>query len=280
MNVATLNFFFCCRYFFLLTVLCNSLVNAVEPAETTLDKLRVLDESTRGELGVYVKNLNTGEEIDYRAERKWYLASLLKIPLAIAVLQAVENKSLSLNDELVLQRSDFADGSSGIFADVGSRHSIGDLLKRSLQDNDNTATNMLLRELGVDNFNQQTQRNVGADLGPFNTLQPERNHGKNLNTGTLRAMGSLMERLGRGELVNTKHTDLLLSHIEDVTSGAKRLNPGTQPNRACNLGITNARDLSKSVVIVVCAEGFAELEHAEQSFTSIATILVADGRTP
>lgn len=279
MNITTMNSFFRCLYFFLLALLCNALANAVEPAATTLDKLRALDESTRGELGVYVKNLNTGEEIAYNAERKWYLASLMKIPLAIAVLQAVENKHLALDDELVLQQSDFADGSS-IFADLGSRHGIGDLLKRSLQDNDITATNMLLHKLGVDNFNQQTRRNVGANLGPFNTVLPERNHGKNLNTGTLRAMGTLIGRLGRGELLDTKHTDLLLSHMENATSGDKRLYSGTQLERACNLGITNVRDLSKSVVIVVCAEGFAELEHAEKSFTSIATILVADGRVP
>lgn len=279
MNITTINSFFRCQYLFLLALFCNALANAAEPAATTLDKLRALDESTRGELGVYVKNLNTGEEIAYNAERKWYLASLMKIPLAIAVLQAVENKQLALDDELVLQQSDFADGSS-IFADLGSRHGIGDLLKRSLQDNDITATNMLLRKLGVDNFNQQTRRNVGANLGPFNTVLPERNHGKNLNTGTLRAMGTLMERLGRGELIDTKHTDLLLSHMENATSGDKRLHSGTQLKRACNLGINNPRDLSKSVVIVVCAEGFAELEHAEKSFTSIATILVADGRVP
>jgi Beta-lactamase class A len=240
-----------------------SLAGAAEPVETTLVKLRALDESTQGRLGVYVKNLHTGEEIAYHAERKWNLASLVKIPLAIAVLQAVENQQLALDDKLVLQQSEFA---------------VSDLLKRSLEDNDSTATDLLIHKLGVEHFNQQTQRNVGGeDLGPFTT--PGQKPRNNPNSGTLRAMGTLMERLSRSELLNTKHTDMLLDHMENASTSDKRPKTGTQ-DRACNLGITNARDLSKSVVIVVCAEGFGELEHAEKSFTAIAAILVADGRVP
>jgi hypothetical protein len=227
----------------------------------------------RGGTGVYVKNFSTGEEIAYGAERKWNLTALVKIPLAIAILQAIENKQLALDDQLQ-QPSDAGS------AKPGRRQSIGDLLQRSVVDNDNTATDMLMRKLGVDAFNQQTQRNVdGKDLGPFT---PGR-HDKNRNTGTLRAMGTLMERLGRGELLNAKHTDLLLDYMEKVPSGEQHdhsahAQKGT--NSTCNLGISDARDLSKAVVIVVCAEGFGQLAHAEKSFTAIANILVADGRVP
>lgn len=45
-------------------------------------------------------------------------------------------------------------------------------------------------------------------------------------------------------------------------------------------GENSPDDLGKSVVIVVCAEGFEKLEHAQHSFTSIAGILVADERVP
>jgi hypothetical protein len=262
------------RLFFCLMIsLWSCLASAAEPVATTLDRLRALDESTRGTLGVYVKNFSTGEEIAYGAERKWNLTALVKIPLAIAILQAIENKQLALDDQLQ-QPSDAGS------AKPGRRQSIGDLLQRSVVDNDNTATDMLMRKLGVDAFNQQTQRNVdGKDLGPFT---PGR-HDKNRNTGTLRAMGTLMERLGRGELLNAKHTDLLLDYMEKVPSGEQHdhsahAQKGT--NSTCNLGISDARDLSKAVVIVVCAEGFGQLAHAEKSFTAIANILVADGRVP
>ncbi|MCR6653125.1 MAG: class A beta-lactamase-related serine hydrolase [Cellvibrionaceae bacterium] len=239
------------------------LVIAAEPVATTLDKLRALDESTRGTLGVYVKNFSTGEEIDYQAERKWYLASLVKIPLAIAVLQAVEKKDLALDDEIELQQTDLSAGSSKVPpAKPGARYSIGKLLQQSLEEGDSTATDMLMGKLGVANFNRQMRRDLGA---------PE--------FGTLRAMGALMERLGRGELLNSKHTDLLLSYLEKAT-GAEPPRAGSPLDRTCNLGITNTRDLGKSVVVVVCAEGFEKLEHAQHSFTSIAGILVADGRIP
>lgn len=341
-----------CRCLLALLSICASVTAlAAEPATVTLDKLRALDESTKGRLGVYVKNLKTGEEIEYHAGEKWYLASLVKIPLAIAVLQAVENQRFSLDDEIALQESDFVDGSGDmLFAEAGSRHSIAELLKKSVVDSDSTATDMLMRKIGVDAFNQQLRQQMGVEaLGPFTTilqvrydafaelhphahklsnldyveirsadayparvevfrkklqLEPgqlkvatleeafERYYRRDLNKGTLEAMGILMERLANGKLLNQTHTNLLLDHMENVTTGDKRLKgglrkgtafaqkTGTQINRACNMGITNARDLSKSVVIVVCAAGFGELEHAEKSFTAIAGILVADGRVP
>lgn len=324
---------------------------AAEPVASTLDKIRTLDKNTQGSLGLYVKNLKTGEEIDYHAEEKWYLASLVKVPLAIAVLQAVENKQLNLKDELELQKSDYVDGSGDmLFADPGSRHSIGKLIQKSVEDSDSTATDMLMRKLGVETFNQLIHQDMGARaLGPFTTilqvrydafaeLHPDakklsnidyveirsadayparvnmfrkklnlkkeqlkaptleeafaRYYRKDLNKGTLTATGLLLERLVKGKLLNQKHTNLLLEHMENVATGDKRLKgglragtafaqkTGTQIDRACNMGITNPRDLSKAVVIVVCAAGFGEFEHAEKSFSSIARILVADGQVP
>lgn len=324
---------------------------AAEPVTSTLDKIRTLDKNTKGSLGVYMKNLKTGEELDYHADQKWYLASLVKVPLAIAVLKAAENKQFSLKDELELKKSDYVDGSGDmLFVDPGSRHSIGKLVQKSVQDSDSTATDMLMRKLGVDAFNQQIRDDMGVNaLGPFTTilqvrydafaelhqdakklsnidyveirsadayparvdmfrkklnLKKEqlkaptleeafaRYYRKGLNEGTLKAVGLLMERLVTGKLLNREHTNLLLDHMESVTTGDKRLKgglptgtafaqkTGTQVDRACNMGITNPRDLSKAVVIVVCAAGFGELEHAEKSFSSIAGILVADGRLP
>ena len=324
---------------------------AAEPVASTLDKIRALDGRAKGSLGVYVKNLKTGEEIDYHAGKKWYLASLVKVPLAIAVLQAVENQQFKLNDELELQKSDYVDGSGDmLFADPGSRHSIGELVQKSVEDSDSTATDMLMRKIGVDTFNKHIQQNMRVDaLGPFTTilqvrydafaeLHPDAKklsnsdyveirsadayparvtmfrqklnlkpsqlkaptleeafahyYRRDLNTGTLTAVGLLLERLATGKLLNQEHTHLLLDHMENVSTGDKRLKgglpagtafaqkTGTQIDRACNMGITNPRDPSKSVVIVVCAAGFGELEHAEKSFSAIASILVEDGRAP
>jgi beta-lactamase class A len=61
-------------------------------------------------MGVYLKNLNDGEEITHNTGRAWYLASTIKIPVAIAILQKVESGEMSLDEELTLRESDKVDG--------------------------------------------------------------------------------------------------------------------------------------------------------------------------
>src|SRR5690606_14560530 len=102
----------------------------------------------------------------------WYLASLVKVPLGVAVLQAVEKGNLSLDDRLELQESDYVDGTGSLLNEkTGTRHTIGHLLGQSIEHSDSTATDMLMRHLGVDNFNRRIQENmVSQGLGPFSTI--------------------------------------------------------------------------------------------------------------
>lgn len=337
-----------------LGVICISLcwlsfpVMAGDRAADLTAAIRAVDASTPGTLGLYIKRLDSGAEFGYQAARKWYLASLVKVPLAVAVLQAVEDKQLALQDSLVLQEADFVDGSGDmLFEKPGTRHSIANLLEQSLEHSDSTATDMLMRRLGVEEFNQRIRKSiVKEDLGPFTTILQvrydaygelhanaqklsnmdyveirsaddydarvavfqrklklaakdlattdleeafDRYYQRDLNKGTLPAVGQLLERLVRGELLNKDHTALLLDHMEKVTTGDKRLEAGlpdaipfaqktgTQINRACNIGVTYPRRLEQAMVIVACAEDFGEIETAEAIFKKVAEAVVKEG---
>ena len=49
-------------------------------------RLKAIEGVFEGELGVYVQNLANGEAFSWRADAPWYLASLIKIPVAAQVL--------------------------------------------------------------------------------------------------------------------------------------------------------------------------------------------------
>lgn len=303
-----------------------------------------IDEDSSGKIGVYLKHLGTGETVSHHAERKWYLASLVKVPLAIAVLQAVEEGKMALEDRITLKQSDFVDGSGDLlFHEPGESFSISNLLEKSLVDSDSTATDMLMRHLGEEAFNQQIREAmVDAGFNPFTTiinvryqayeeLHPKaadlsnmdyveiraagdfkarlvafreklnleadelavstleeafkKYYQQGLNAGSLEASGKLLERLVRGELLNEEHTDYLLSYMERITTGGKRLQAGlpdetpfaqktgTQIERACNMGVVNPRALEKAVVMVVCLQDYGDIENAEQSFQKISQTL-------
>lgn len=97
---------------------------------------------------MYVKRLDNGEAYSHGADQRWYLGSMTKIPIAIAVLQQIDEGRLKPDSVVTLQDSDRIDVGKLVWEKAGSRHTIDDLLRRMLRDSDNTAANMLIRAAG------------------------------------------------------------------------------------------------------------------------------------
>jgi beta-lactamase class A len=315
-----------------------------DPRDRAAAQIERIDREMPGNLGVYLKWLHDGYEVRHEADRRWYLASTIKIPLAVAVLEQVEAGKLSLEQELVLAESDYVDGAGELlWAEPGTRFTVAELVRNSIEDSDSTSTDMLLRLLGEEAFNGQVERIVGA--GEFDRITtilgvrygayahiharsselsnmeimdvqtagsypqryarlieklgiaaeeatadtiPEafdRYYASGENSGTLRGMGTLLERLVRGELLNESHTSHLLKFMMNVTTGERRIKAGlpagvpfahktgTQVNRACNVGVLDPEDLARAIVVVACAESYGELAAAERAFTSLGRLL-------
>ncbi len=148
-------------------------VPAARSSSSAMDALHsrvaAIDGAMAGSLGVYVKDLRTGDELEYNADRPWYLSSTIKVPVAIAVLAQVEAGALDLQQTLELKESDFVDGAGRmLFEEPGTRHGIADLLRRSIVESDSTATDMLLREVGE----RQLQRSLARWATGFGTITP------------------------------------------------------------------------------------------------------------
>lgn len=143
----------------------SSWVNAL------LERLQRIDEDMPGELGIHVRLLGEGYRLDYGDDDAWYLASTIKVPVAIAILEQVEAGELALQQELVLQRSDFVDGAGDlIWQEPGTRYDIATLLAKSLRHSDSTATDMLIRLIGEDHLNRRIRAWVGSGFGPVTTI--------------------------------------------------------------------------------------------------------------
>ncbi|MFW6327579.1 MAG: serine hydrolase, partial [Bacteroidota bacterium] len=122
-----------------------------------------LEAETEGEVGLYIKNLSDGREFVHNGDENWYFASTVKIPLAIAVLKEVEDGEISLDDELILQESDYVDGSGDLLGmPPGTRLSIRELIQQMVWHSDNSATDMLIRLIGEKEFNDFVQKYLDA----------------------------------------------------------------------------------------------------------------------
>ncbi|MDQ7732065.1 serine hydrolase [Halomonas sp. SpR1] len=140
-------------------------------------RLQAIEEVFAGQLGVYVQNLASGEAYSWRADDPWYLASLIKIPVAAQLLAERQAGTLSLDERLTLARSDFVDGAGPTnWHDPGTPISIRYLMEQMLTVSDNTATDMLIDRLGLKAVNQRARTMIAAsggnpdEIGPISKL--------------------------------------------------------------------------------------------------------------
>ncbi|RZA09051.1 MAG: serine hydrolase [Proteobacteria bacterium] len=301
-----------------------------------------IDGLAPGSLGVYVKRLSDDSEMNYRADQSYYLSSTVKVPVAVALLKRVEEGKLKLDQELVLKKTDFVDGSGEVlWKEPGAVMSLGYLMEKMLTQSDSTATDMLIRLMGVDSMNAQVQA-FAPGFGPITTLidvrygaygeinarareltnmdfiefkkvsasarlklfqerlhlKPEelavqdveeafsRFYAKGFNSASLKAVGSFLERLEEGALLNKAHTKLILGTMARMTTGEHRLKAGfpkgvsfaqktgTQVGRICNIGIVRP-ETKRAVVVSACLEGFDEQAAAEKTLAEVGKALRA-----
>jgi beta-lactamase class A len=99
-------------------------------------------------ISIYFEFLPTGANISVNKDQKIWPASLMKIPIAFAVMKKIEDGNLQLSDELTLKETN----KNSEFGDVyknptGKKITVEELLNEMLINSDNTARNMLSEKL-------------------------------------------------------------------------------------------------------------------------------------
>jgi beta-lactamase class A len=103
----------------------------------------------QGNVAFFIENLNTGARAMWQERERFIPASLLKVPLAIAVMKKVESGGWDLEQTKLTLEAHFKDRYFGSLwrEPDGSQFSVDYLIKQMLQYSDNTATNMLYGNL-------------------------------------------------------------------------------------------------------------------------------------
>ena len=108
----------------------------------TLDSI---SDAHHGVVGYTVANLETGERLSRRGDEPFPTASLIKVPIAIALMEQVAAGQLSLDDRITVLRIEKVPGAGILqFLHDGAEITIRDAAWLMLTLSDNTATNLLL----------------------------------------------------------------------------------------------------------------------------------------
>jgi len=134
-------------------------------------------------------------------------ASLIKVPIAVALMQKVETEKISLNKEVFVNRGNFTEDSSTKILSP-KNYPLKTLLEEMIDRSSNTATNQLIDYLGSDYINQFLD-NRGYEVTRVNfKLMGEKtmpaNPGSGRNRVTANELTEMMVQIYNGETPGAK----------------------------------------------------------------------------
>ncbi len=216
-----------CVWSALFVVLTTSLGFAAPPRAEQLSaqfatELEPLVKAHVGQVAVMVKHVPTGATWQVRADEPQATASLIKFPIMIAAYEAAEAGRIDLSKRITFEEADRVPG-SGILTQhftPGMTLTVRDAIRLMIAYSDNIATNLVLRELGLDTTNQLMDRwelpetRVHAFVYRGETsIAPERSRKYGLGSTTAREMLRLLEMLQREELVSKSASQAMRGHL-------------------------------------------------------------------
>ncbi len=110
--------------------------------------------SGEGTYGVSIYHFETKECFEYHLDELFYSASIIKVPIMAAVFAHAAEGKCSLSDKIQVREEDIVPGDGIIkYLSPGIEWTIHDLIVLMIIESDNTATNVLIDLVGIDQIN-------------------------------------------------------------------------------------------------------------------------------
>lgn len=188
----------------------------------TETRLQEIAAGTRGALGLVAVDLTSGERFAVHEDLVFPQGSAIKIPILMEVYKQAGEGKFKLSD-LEWVRKEHQVGGSGVLKELGdatSELSIRDLAVLMILVSDNTATNMLIDLVGMEQINATL-----ASLGLRHTrvqrrmIDPAASARDQENLSTPAEAARIMEVLYRGEFLSRQVCDEILAILRKPKRG-------------------------------------------------------------
>lgn len=210
-----------------------------------------------GVLGVWVKNLDTGEEAGLNEDQLFPTASVFKVPVLVELFRQVDAGELDLEKNVILRSDDRVPG-SGVLKEMseGLKITVKDLARLMMIVSDNTATDLILKLVGKERVNETISelgleetvivagcREILFDLVGLDDLPEEAKTIENFmeaasmgemdgtwslgvednDVTTPREMARILELIVKGEAASRESCDMILDIMGRCQTGRYRL---------------------------------------------------------
>ena len=207
-------------------VLCGQQTQQLRRLQTNIERIT---HSLNADWGIYIKCLETGEEIAINADQPMDTMSVIKIPLMVEAFRQMEAGRFALTDRVIIKESDMRPGTGVLRSlDPGATVTIKDLLMLMIIVSDNTATDLMYERVGgpgavnqgMESLGLRTIKATGTGDTWFKALRAassaEQFHreGKTpFGLSSPRDMGKLLEMIERGDAVSKSASALMLDML-------------------------------------------------------------------
>ena len=180
-----------------------------------------------GTAGVYVRDVQGDFGYGVNPDEKFFGASVMKIPLLVAVFRKIDEGEISLEDSVETEAGDWAGGAGWLqWEEPGTPHLVQDYLWMMMTQSDNVATNAMLRLVGGPEYVNEVAKDLGApDTFLYQKVTSERAAVLELdNTTTPRDMATILGQISNGtaasrescqEMIEIMSQNSLQSSIKD-----------------------------------------------------------------
>jgi len=191
-------------------------------------RLARLERTHGGRLGVAIHDTGSGRRAAHRGDERFLMCSTFKLLLAAAVLQRVDRGEENLDRRVVFDKDVLLEWAPVTRKHVGpSGMTIAELCEAAITQSDNTAANLLLKQIGGPQIVTGYARSLGDPLTRLDRTEPTLNrHDGDKDTTTPAAMLGDVHTLLLGDALSDASRRRLTNWLLANRTGGDSLRAG------------------------------------------------------
>ncbi len=157
-------------------------------------------------------DLDNGAYVTYNGTQTVPAASTIKIPVLVAFFQEVDAGNIQLDQMLTMTKDVIVSGSGDMqYMQVGKKFSALEVATKMIVISDNTATEMLVKQIGGKEVLNKRFKEWGMKQTEINNILPDL---EGTNKTSSEDLSKLLARVERGDLISPRSRDRLIAIME------------------------------------------------------------------
>ncbi|MDM5193808.1 class A beta-lactamase [Bacillus hominis] len=210
----------------------NSNIQSEPPKQTKQENTSnhsfvTLEKEYDAKLGIYALDTGTNQTVTYRSDERFAYASTHK---ALAVGALLQKKSIEDLDQRIKYTSKDLVNYNPItekYVDTGM--TLKELADASIRYSDNTAQNLILKQLGGPSEFKKSLRDIGDTVTSPERFEPELNEvqpGDTRDTSTPKALATSLQAYALGDILSIEKRNFLIDLMKRNTTGDNLIRAG------------------------------------------------------